>query len=102
MRLTRPFTLDEKSEQLINQKDADGMSALITLYSMLTNRLEFSITVDGETKTMPRDGLSVYIYSPDPLRAAAYQELYRVYAKEAPILTQIYTPTTSATGITNR
>jgi oligoendopeptidase F len=92
MRLTRPFTLDEKSEQLINQKDADGMSALITLYSMLTNRLEFTITVDGETKTMPRDGLSVYIYSPDPeLRAAAYQELYRVYAKEAPILAQIYT-----------
>ena len=92
MRLTRPFTLDEKSEQLINQKDADGMSALITLYSMLTNRLEFTITVDGETKTMPRDGLSVYIYSPDPeLRAAAYQEMYRVYAKEAPILAQIYT-----------
>lgn len=92
MRLTKPFTLDERSEQLINQKDADGMSALITLYSMLTNRLEFTITVDGETKTMPRDGLSVYVYSPDPeLRAAAYQEMYRVYAKEAPILAQIYT-----------
>jgi oligoendopeptidase F len=32
-----------------------------------------------------------YVHSPDPaLRAAAYQELYRVYAGEAKILAQIY------------
>jgi oligoendopeptidase F len=91
MRLFKPFTLDEKSEQIINIKDANGMDGLMTLYSMLTNRLEFKLTVNGEEKTITRGELSSYFYSPDPdLRAAAYQELYRVYGQEAPILTQIY------------
>jgi oligoendopeptidase F len=91
MRRTRRFTLDEKSEQLINLKDADGMSALITVYAMLTNRLEYTLTIDGEARTMTRDELMAHVYAPDPgLRAAAYQEMYRVYAKEANILAQIY------------
>ncbi len=91
MRRAKPFTLDEKSEQIINLKDADGMSALVTIYSMLTNRLEFSLTVDGETQTVTRDELMANVYSPDPeLRAAVYQELYRVYEPETKILAQIY------------
>jgi len=91
LRRTRPFTLDEKSEQIINLKDADGMSALMTIYAMLTNRLEFKLTVDGEEQTLTRDALMGYVHSPDPaLRAAAYQELYRVYEGEAKVLAQIY------------
>jgi oligoendopeptidase F len=91
LRRTKPYTLDEKSEQLVNIKDANGMDAVITIYSMLTNRLEFTLEIDGETKTMTRGELMAYAYSPRPeLRAAAYQELYRVYEKEAPILAQIY------------
>jgi oligoendopeptidase F len=91
LRRTKPFTLDEKSEQLINLKDADGMSALMTIYTMLTSRLEFTLTIDGETQTLTRDALMAHVYSPDPARrAAAYQELYRVFSNEAPILAQIY------------
>ena len=76
LRRTKPYTLDEKSEQLINIKDANGMSAVITLYSMLTNRLEFKLEVEGETKTLTRDGLMSYAQAREPhLRAAAYQEL---------------------------
>ena len=91
MRLFKPYTLDEKSEQLINSKDANGMNALLTLYSMLTNRLEFDMTVDGETKKVTRGELMAQVYSPNPdVRAAAYQELYRVYGAEANILAQIY------------
>ena len=91
LRRTKPYTLDEKSEQLINIKDSNGISSVLTLYSMLTNRLEFTIEVDGESKTVTRDALMGYSHSPRPeLRAAAYQELYRVYAKEANILAQIY------------
>ena len=91
LRRTKPYTLDERSEQIINIKDADGMSALITIYSMLTNRLEFKLEVDGETKTLTRDALMSYVQGPrGDLRAAAYQELYRVYAGEAKILAQIY------------
>ncbi len=91
MRLFKPYTLDEKSEQIINIKDANGINALLTVYSLLTNRLEFTLEVDGETKTLTRGELMSYVYSPDPaMRAAAYQEFYRVYSQEAPILAQIY------------
>ena len=91
MRLFKPYTLDEKSEQIINIKDANGINALLTVYSLLTNRLEFTLEVDGETKTLTRGELMSYVYSPDPaMRAAAYQEFYRVYSQEASILAQIY------------
>jgi oligoendopeptidase F len=91
LRRLKPHTLDEKSEQLINLKDENGMGAVMTLYSMLTNRLEYTLEVDGETKQLTRDALMSYAFSPRPeLRAAAYRELYRVYAAEATILGQIY------------
>jgi len=91
MRLFKPYTLDEKSEQLINVKDSNGIDALLTVYSMLTNRLEFDLTVDGETKKVTRGELMAQVYSPNPdQRAAAYQELYRVYGDESNILAQIY------------
>lgn len=91
MRLSRPYTLDEKSEQIINLKDADGIGALTTIYSMLTTRLEFTLEVDGEEKKLTRGEMSSYFYSPDPeMRAQAYQQLYKVYAEESPVLAQIY------------
>lgn len=91
LRRLRPYSLDEKREQLVNLKDADGMEALLTLYSMLTNRLEFELEVDGETRTLTRDALVGYVYAGRrEMRKAAYQELYRVYEKEAAPLAQIY------------
>src|SRR5919106_4294783 len=42
LRRFTPYTLDEKSEQIINVKDDNGIGAVMTLYSMLTNRLEFT------------------------------------------------------------
>lgn len=91
LRRFAPFTLDEASERLINVKDANGIDALTTLYSMLTNRLEFHLEVDGERRTLTRDELMRHAYSPDPeRRATAYRELYRVYAEEATPLGQIY------------
>jgi oligoendopeptidase F len=91
LRRVKPFTLDESSEQIINTKDASGMSTVLTLYSMLANRLEFELEVDGETRTMTRDELMSNVYSPDAdLREAAYKELYRVFGDEAQVLGQIY------------
>jgi len=91
LRRTKPYTLDEKSEQIINTKNANGVNAVVTLYTMLTNRLEFTLEIEGEEKKLTRSDLSAYYFSPDlTLRAAAYQELYRVYGNEANILAQIY------------
>lgn len=91
LRRLRPFTLEEHSEQLINLKDADGMDAVLTLYSMLTNRLEFQLQVDGEQRSLTRDQLVANVYSPDPdLREATYRELFRGFESEATLLGQIY------------
>ncbi|MEX2144150.1 MAG: M3 family oligoendopeptidase [Anaerolineales bacterium] len=91
MRNFKPFTLAEPEEKIINIKDVTGASALQTLYSSMTDRYVFKVEVDGETKEFTRDGLMQVVHSPNPdLRAAAYQELYRVYAADGPILGQIY------------
>jgi oligoendopeptidase F len=91
LRRLRDFTLDESSERIINLKDSNGIQAVLTLYSMLTNRLEFELEVDGETKSLSRSEISAHFYSPDPgVRATAYREVHRVYAADAKILGQIY------------
>ena len=91
MRLFKPYMLEETSERIINVKDANGIKAVITIYTMLTNRLEFELEVDGELKKMTRGEVMAYVYSPDPdMRAAAYQSIYKVYKDEAAILAQIY------------
>ena len=91
LRLSKPYMLEESSERIINLKNTNGSNALVTIYSMLTNRLEFELEVDGELKQMTREEVMAHAYSPDPdMRAAAYQCLYKVYKEEAPILAQIY------------
>jgi oligoendopeptidase F len=91
MRRTKPYTKDEQIEQVINIKDANGIDAVVTLYDMLTSRLEFTIEVEGKEQTLTRDALMSHVHSPNAdLRAAAYQELYRVYKDEANILSQMY------------
>jgi len=91
VRRYKPYTLDEKSEQIINVKDQNGIAAVATLYSMLTNRLEFTLPESGDERKMTRDELMGHAFSPRPeLREAAYKELYRVYSQEANILGQIY------------
>ena len=91
MRLSKPYMLEESSERIINLKNTNGVNALVTIYSMLTNRLEFELEVDGELKRMTREEVMAHAYSADPdMRAAAYQCLYKVYKEEAPILAQIY------------
>ncbi|HEY0556710.1 MAG TPA: M3 family oligoendopeptidase [Thermoanaerobaculia bacterium] len=91
LRRFKPYTLDEKSEQIINIKDQTGGEAVVTLYSMLTNRLEFNLEVNGEARKLTRDELMGHAFSTNPeLREGAYRELYRVYSHEANILGQIY------------
>ncbi len=90
-RRVRDFALDEAGEQLVNLKDADGIGGLLTVYSMLTNRLVFELEVDGEMRQMTRDELMGYVLSSDAgQREAAYREFYSVFEKEVKVLGQIY------------
>jgi len=87
----KPYTLSEAEEKILNIKNVTGPNALITLYDAITNRYVYKLEVDGETKEMTRGELMTYVRGADAdLRAAAYQELYRVYAEDAPILGQMY------------
>jgi oligoendopeptidase F len=91
MRHFTPHTLTEPEEKVINIKNVTGFSSLITLYDSITNRYSFKVKVDGKEKEMTRGELMVYARHHDPaLRAAVYQELYRVYGEDGPILGQIY------------
>jgi oligoendopeptidase F len=91
MRHFKPHTLSEPEEKVINIKDTTGFNALAILYDTITNRYVFKITVDGEEQELTRDSLMVYARQHDSeLRAAAYQELYRVYGQDSPILGQMY------------
>jgi oligoendopeptidase F len=91
LRRFKPYTLSEPEEKVINVKDVNGASALIKLYDVITNRFTFRLEVEGEVKEMTRAELAAYVRDPSPdVRAAAYQELYRVYGDQATVLGQIY------------
>ncbi len=91
MRNFKDFTLSEPEEKIINIKDVTGVNALNMLYDSITNRYVFKLEVDGEEKEMTRGEIMALVRETDPdLRARAYQELYRVYQQDAPILGQVY------------
>ncbi len=91
MRHFKPYTLTEPEEKIINIKDVNGIDALVRLYDSITNRYVFKVEVDGEIKEMTRGQLMVLVRSANPKhRAAAYQELYRVFGDDGPILGQMY------------
>ena len=91
MRHFKPHTLSEPEEKVINLKNVTGSNALITLYDSITSRYVYKLEIDGEVKELTRGGLITYVQGPDPdLRAAAYQELYRVFGADGPILGQMY------------
>jgi oligoendopeptidase F len=91
MRNFKPHTLSEAEEKIINIKDVTGFNAINTIYDTITNRYVFKLNVNGEEKELTRGELMVYFYQHDPeLRAAAYQELYRVYGEDGAILGMMY------------
>jgi oligoendopeptidase F len=91
MRHFKPHTLTEPEEKVVNLKDVTGSNALVNLYDAITNRYVFKLEVDGEVKELTRAQLLPYIQGPDSdLRAKAYQELYRVFGEDGPILGQMY------------
>jgi oligoendopeptidase F len=91
LRHFKPYTLSEAEEKVINIKNVTGINALNLLYNSITNRYTFKLEVEGKLRELTREELMVYTRQPDPdQRKRAYQELYRVYGYDAPILGQIY------------
>lgn len=90
-RRLKPFTLSEPEEKVITLKDVNGIEALLTLYDIITNAFSFTLEVDGERKILTENQIGSYVRDPRPeVRAAAYQEMYRVYMDQRTVLAQIY------------
>jgi oligoendopeptidase F len=91
LRLETPHTLTEPEERIINLKDVTGARALVTLYDTLTNRYTFHLRVDGNELDLTRGELDPLIRGPKAeLRAAAYQEMLRVFGRDESLLGQMY------------
>jgi oligoendopeptidase F len=91
LRRFKPYTLSEAEEKIINLKDLHGSQALVKIYEIITNGFTFKLEVDGELKTLTRDGLTRYYHHHLPeVRLATYAELYRVYGENKTALAQIY------------
>lgn len=91
LRREKPYTLTEAEERIVNLKNVNGRQALDQLYDAITNRYVFRLTLDGQEQELTQEQLTIHFRSSDPaLRQAAYQELFRVYGQDAPILGQIY------------
>ncbi len=91
LRLGKPHMLSEAEEKIINLKDMTGSAALENIYSSITNRYVFNVTIGGEEKHLTRGEVMSYAHSHKrEERKAAYEELYRVYGNDGNILGQIY------------
>lgn len=88
IRLRKPHQLDEKVEQIINEKDIAGRSAFVNLYTEYTSSFKFPMP-DGNILA-PAEIYSL-ITDPDPKkRKDALQTYYRVYSENKIVITSIY------------
>lgn len=91
MRLFKAHTLSETEEKIVNLKNVTGIEALTTFYDAMTNRFTYKLELQGTVRELTRGELMSYVRQSDPdLRARAYQELFRVFAQEGPLLGQLY------------
>ena len=89
------YRLSEDAEKIINLKNADGISAVLTLYSLLTNSFHFNPPAGSEAaeagEEWTRDQLTTLAMSSEADdREWAYRELYRVYGEQRAVLGQMY------------
>ena len=90
LRRFKPYTLDERSEQIINTKNANGINAVMTLYSMLTNRQEYELEIDGEPQTFTEGEMRSSSSRPIPRCASPPTRSCTRLRDDAQILAQIY------------
>lgn len=87
IRRTKPYTLKENEEQIINIKDITGASALNNIYDILTSQFEY----DLEGKKVSQQDLIVLVRDPSPeKRKAAYLSLLTKYKEHKDVLGEIY------------
>lgn len=87
VRADRPFLLAEKEEQIINQKNVFGISAVTKLYDIFTG----AFTFEFEGKQLTQEEINQFKENKDrKKRMAAYDLVLGRYGKEESVLGEIY------------
>jgi oligoendopeptidase F len=85
------YSLSEPEEKIINTLDVTGHSALVKLYDKITNAFQFTVKINGRTKTYTREELGQLIRSPNAkTREIAYRSLLSQFDKNKGVLGEIY------------
>ncbi len=91
LRLFTPYTLDEKSEQIINNKNLTGKTAFVNLFDEFTASFEWQLEIDGEVKTLTESEVRQLLWKPDPeLRKRAKIAHDAKYGENALVFTNIF------------
>ena len=85
------YSLSEPEEKIINTLDVTGHSALVKLYDKITNAFQFTVKIDGRTRTYTREELTQFVRSPKAkTREIAYKSLLSQFEKNKGVLGEIY------------
>ena len=92
MRELSKYYLSVPEEQLINTLSFTGVSALIKLYTTITNKFEYSLELKGKIRSATKEKIQTIIRtSPDAnTRKIAYSSFLSAYNKNSLILGDIY------------
>ena len=87
LRKTKAYTLKENEEKIITIKDVTGVSALNTIYNILTSQFEFEFA----GKKVTQEELLNFVRDPSAeKRESAYRTLLSPYVKHKDVLGEIY------------
>ena len=85
------YSLSEPEERIINTLDVTGHSALVKLYDKITNAFQFTVKLNGKTRTYTREELTQLVRSPNAkTREIAYKSLLSQFDKNKGVLGEIY------------
>jgi oligoendopeptidase F len=86
-----PYTLQENEERIILYKDSTGDELLRKLYTMITSRYTYTLTVEGEEKTVTRAELGQYaMHAKREVRKAATEAMLVPFTADHAILGEVY------------
>jgi oligoendopeptidase F len=88
---TRPYTLSEQVEQVINLKDVTGRTALLQIYHQVRDSFVYDVTVENSTRKLTEEAVRDLFYSGKrEERCAAYHAMMHKFEANKDVLGEIY------------
>ncbi len=89
--LTKPYTLSEQVEQVINLKDVTGRSALLQLYHQIRDSFTYDVVLGGSVKKLAEEQVRDLFYSTKrEERDSAYRAMMSKFEQNKDTLGEIY------------